>query len=204
VADVRSVQISGLINTGINVFAGNSSNVTATVFGNTVTNTFVSAGASNGFGIRVFQSLNSTLSARVEQNNVSEISTDYGILAEASGDTDGAANGRGTLKIAMVNNTSNIRPGGLDGIRIQARNTNLGCARFSGNTVTTAGTGFGLAARQADTATFNLEGLALGAQTGATTETYLEGQNPATSAALIYTLVSTNFTGVPANSCGYP
>jgi hypothetical protein len=195
--DIENVNVTGLGNTGINVFAGNSSNVTAIVKNNTVVNTFVSAGASNGFGVRVFQSLNATVSARVESNNVSEVSTDYGILAEASG-------GSGTMKISMINNTSNTRPGALDAIRIQARDSNTVCARFSGNTVTTAGTGFGLAARQANTAVFKLEGLALGSQNGATTETYLESQNPATSAALIYTLVTTNFTGVASNSCGYP
>lgn len=197
--DIDNNTVSGLGNTGINVFAGNTSTVAGFVQNNQVTN--AGAGVS-GFGIRVFQSLNSHLRANVRGNTVSNVGLDYGILAEASGGSSPGA-GQALLEVAVTGNNASVLSGALDAIRVQSRNVNTACARISGNTTNSGGSGFfGLFVRQANTAVFNLEGLAAGAQTAATTRTFLIGQNPA--AATVDAIAVTNFTGVPANSCNIP
>jgi hypothetical protein len=151
----------------------------------------------SGFGIRVFNSSNSSLYANVSNNTVSNVALDYGILVESSG---GTTAGQGVVQVAVTGNNASVLSGALDAIRVQARNTNTVCGRISTNTTNAGGTGFvGLFVRQANTAVFNLEGLTLGSQTAATTQTYVGTQNPA--ASTVGATAATNFTGVAANSC---
>ncbi|HEV2148000.1 MAG TPA: Ig-like domain-containing protein [Longimicrobiaceae bacterium] len=187
-----------LLNTGINVFGGNRSTLTGKVRGNTVrNNTSVAAGTSNGFGIRVFANDTANIRANVNANTVSGVSTDYGILVEASGaDTQVPPSGTGRVDVAVTNNNASVLSGALDAIRVQARHNNRVCSRITGNTTGTGGSGFfGLFVRQVNAATFLIEGLTGGATT------YLQSQNPAAAS------VGDNggtFTATAANSCNIP
>lgn len=194
--DITGNDISGLANTGINVFAGESATMSGHVRSNTVTNT-----GGSGFGIRVFQSALSSVRANVDGNAVSNVGFDYGILAEASG---GTLAGQGRMDLALTNNSSSVLSSALDAIRVQVRNTNTLCARVSGNTTDTGGDfSYGLYLRQANTtSTFNLEGLTSGLQTAATTQSYAASQNP--GAASVGTIASVGFTGVATGSCNLP
>jgi hypothetical protein len=162
-------------------------------------NVVVNAGTGSGWGIRVFNSGNSSLHARIESNVVSNVALDHGILVESSG---GTTPGQGLMHVAVLSNNASVLSSALDAIRVQARATNTVCARISGNTTNAGGTigGFyGLYLRQANTAVFNLEGLAPGPQTAATTQAFAAVQNPA--AASVGAIAVTSFSGVNPNSC---
>lgn len=198
-----------LINTGINVSSGGADpSAIGTVTGNTV----VGPGATaSGFGIRFFitdsdmtQVTSSVGRARIENNVVTNLGVDYGILVEGSSPSGSTA--IPVVDASVSNNTVSAAPaGGLDAMRIQIRRNGNGCLKIQGNTAGAGGTGFmGLFARQADTATYRVEGLALGAQSAATTESYLESQNPGTSATDVGTTAATSFTGVAPGTCTIP
>ena len=182
----------GLMNTGINVFNGTAStaNMTGVVENNKVQNDDVnfSSTQSNGFGIRVFNSNLASIQANVTGNKVRGVTTDYGILAEASGTTSAPAAGRGELDVAVTNNDVLVNSGALDDIRLQARNFSTICGRVTGNTTGSGGTGFvGIFVRQANSAVFNLED-------GASN---LGPNNPAAAT----TGFTGTITGVVGNSC---
>lgn len=196
-----------LLSTGINIFNGTSGTATMTgkVIGNTVLNDPTTAsGTSNGFGIRVFNSNLAAIRAKVSNNTVKFVNTDYGILAEASGTASAPGGSQGRLDVEVSGNNVDVNDANaLDAIRLQARNFSTICARVLSNTTDSGGSGFvGLFARQANSATFNIEGLASGVQAAATAQAYLAGQNPA--ATTVGTIAVTNFAGVAANSCSIP
>ena len=148
-----------LLNTGINIFNGTaaSSNMTGVVINNKVQNDDVSipASASNGFGIRAFNSNLASMQVLIDNNIVRGVNTDYGILAESSG----AASPGGVAAFGVTNNNVIVNSGAIDDIRLQARNFNTICGRVTGNDTATGGAGFfGIFVRQANSAVFNLEG----------------------------------------------
>ncbi|MEX0781289.1 MAG: Ig-like domain-containing protein [Dehalococcoidia bacterium] len=194
-----------LLNTGINVFNGTlitpatAGSVTGKVHNNLVHN----AGATlSGFGIRVFNFGNGTGNVRITSNTVSNVGFDFGIFVDSAGATSAG----GLVRIAVLNNTSNVLSTAIDSFRIQSRNLNQICASISGNASTTAGTdgGFvGMTVRLANDALFSLEGLALGPQTTGVTDTFVTAQNPGISSGIDAIDGSTSdFTGVAAGSCG--
>jgi hypothetical protein len=192
--------ITGLANTGINIFGANTSVMNGTVTGNSVTN----AGAGfSGFGIRVINNAQAAVGARIDNNTVSNVGVDYGIFADSFGAAVVPPAGQGALKIGVTNNNVSVLSGALDAIRVQARNNNSVCARITGNATNAGGAGnFGIFVRQANAATFNLEGLAAGAQSAATTQTFVQSQNPA--AATVGATATTSFTGVASGFCPIP
>lgn len=214
--DLNGNTISGLGNTGINVFASGTSSLSGLIRNNTVTNTFVSATQSNGFGIRVFQNSYSSIRANVTGNTVSNVATDYGILADAALDGTETAvppAGQAVLQVAVTNNTVNVLSGALDAIRVQSRVYNTVCARISGNSSTSAGSGFfGLYARQAQrinpsptaVSTFKIEGALSGSQSAAAIQGELATQNPQVTTDGVGTTAATSFTGVASGTCNVP
>ena len=115
-----------------------------------------------------------------------------------------------THTVAVTGNTSNVKAGALDAIRVQARGRSVMNARINGNVSNGGGAGFvGLEIRQAQQtipaggtvfqATFNLEGLTTGLQTNHTTiVNYLNSQNPSITLANTDEIHSLGITGVPS------
>ncbi len=198
-----------LLNTGINVSSGCATvGQTCSMSGIVTNNRVHNAGAGfSGFGIRVFNSNLSNMAARVQNNTVTNVGFDFGLLAESSG-LAVAVGGRGLLRTNVSGNNVTTLNGALDAMRIQARNTNAVCVQAFGTAATSnsssgAGTGFfRVFARQANTAVFNVEGLAAGAQTAATYETFLEAANPSINPPFISVASPGTFTGVSAGACG--
>ncbi len=206
--DINGNTISGLLNTGINVFTGNTSSLSGLIRNNTVTN----AGAgSSGYGIRVYQNSYSSIRANVTGNTVSNVGLDWGILADANlngTDTTPPSGGQAVLQIAVTNNHSSVLSGALDAIRVQARAGATACARVTGNTTNGGGSSFyGLYLRQAAGANllhgvFQLEGLTGGAQSASAAQASAASQNP--NAATVGATATDSFTGVAAGSCNIP
>ncbi len=158
-----------LLNTGINVFAGNTSTMNGQVRNNRVINR--GAGVS-GIGIRLVQATNSTLNVNVDNNTVSNVGLDFGIQLDA-GQNAGAT---GFCQIAVTDNTVSVLGGALDAIRVRVRNASTGCSRITGNTATHPGavnctlggaeTPCLLSVSQGNTAVHRLEGGAAGLAAG--------------------------------------
>jgi len=188
-----------LLNTGINVFAGNNSTATGKVIGNTIVN----AGAGfSGDGIRIFQSDSGTLDAKVSGNTVSNVGNDFGIDATDNGSGTGASTGK--LNIAVTNNNVSVLPTAINAIRVRGRRDTTTCASITGNTATTNGGGNGLSISQANTAVYKLEIVPpppLGPLTDAQAAAEATSLNPAAVGVEAFSATGTGITGVAVGSC---
>jgi hypothetical protein len=191
---------SPLMNTGINIFNGSAGNavMAGRVSNNTVLNdpTFPS-GSTNGLGIRVFNSNLAQIRAKVLNNTVKNVNTDYGILAESSGTAAAPTAPHGRLDIDVESNNVSVGTGALDDIRVQSRNFNTACAKIVGNTTNSGATPgfFGIFVRQANSAVFDLDGW----NGVGTPEAYVLLQNPTGGT----TGSAGTITGVAANTCSF-
>ncbi len=188
-----------LLNTGINLFAGNNSTIT----GKATNNTIRMAGAGfSGTGIRVFQSDSGIINTKVDGNTISNVGFDFGIDATDNGSGVGASTGK--LNIAVTNNNASTLPAAINAIRVRGRRDTTTCARITGNTGTTAGGGNALSISQANTATYKFEIVPpppLGALTDAQAQAELGSLNPGAVGAEAFSASGTGITGVAANSC---
>ena len=190
---------SPLMNTGINIFNGSAGNavMAGRVSNNTVINDgTVAAGASNGFGIRIFNSNLAQIRAKVIGNTVKNVSADYGILAESSGTAAPPTAPHGRLDVDLESNTvTSMGSLALDAIRVQARNFSTLCAKIASNTAPAGGAGFfGIFVRQANTGVFDLDGW----NGVGTPEAYVLAQNAGSTTGSAGTI-----TGVAANTCNF-
>ncbi|MDG4550387.1 MAG: Ig-like domain-containing protein [Candidatus Contendobacter sp.] len=202
-----------LMNTGINVFTGN----TSTMVGSTVSNTAILGGntcpnptpppatvACSGFGIRPFADLGSTIRINIANNTVSNAALDFGIEVRANGD---AAAAGGNVQAGVTSNNVTVLSTAIDSIRVRSRRQATMCTDVSSNTAGPGGTGFfGIESVRSDSSTFNLETTpppALGALTAAQVIAETQERNPATSPTNIDALGAA-FVGVAANTCNIP
>jgi hypothetical protein len=119
-------------------------------------NTITNAGANvSGSGIRVVNANTGSLNGLITFNTVSNVGLDYGIFADSAG---GNTLGQGLMQVGVTSNNVSVLSTSLDGIRVQARQSNTVCGRVTGNTATAGAGFFGVFVRQAVPGVFNLEG----------------------------------------------
>lgn len=127
----NNINLNGRGTSIVNCFAQGSSTMNGQVTGNTVT----SLGGS-GSGVRAIVSGNANHRARINNNIISGISIDFGILARAAG-------GTGRLDATINDNTVAVNSTAGPNIQVAAGAsgstfTNKTCAAVSGNTVAPA------------------------------------------------------------------
>ncbi len=185
--------VSGAAINLVGVTTVSGGNIQATIQGNNIgTAGVANSGTSGGaFGINAEVNGNGIVTALINNNNVREISGNFGIAATARAGT-GAG---GTLNATITNNTvtATATAGLVNGINVTAGVSTGGDretlnAQISGNTIS-AGLSTNIRVRalsnstNSGLATFNLRGYTGGATDTVAVGTYVSGQNGATTAS---------------------
>jgi hypothetical protein len=199
--------IAPLLNTGMNVFAGNNSTATGKLIGNTIIN----AGSGfSGDGIRIFQSDSGTLNARVSGNTVKNVGFDFGIDATDNGSGTGTSTGK--LNVGIFNNDVSVLSTAINAIRVRGRRDTTTCTSIATNTATTNGGGNALSLSQATqtspillpASVYKLEIVPpppLGTLTDAQAQSAATSRNPAAVGVEAFSSSGTGITGVAVGAC---
>ncbi|MBA3878571.1 MAG: hypothetical protein C0500_02515 [Sphingobium sp.] len=197
VAAINNNTITGTVSgaainlVGVSTISGG--NIQATIQGNNIgTAGVANSGTSGGaFGINAEVNGNGIVTALINNNNVREVSGNFGIAATARAGTGSG----GTLNATITNNTvtATVTTGLINGINVTAGVSTGGDretlnAQISGNTIS-AGLSTNIRVRALSNttagglATFNLRGYTGGATDTAAVGAYVSGQNGGTTAS---------------------